>query len=309
MRHSDETIELLVTLQAALAPRALTEAMLAARASGAQGTTRKTLERLVRACGIGVNPAALKAARSVVATGAFPLTVLDPFYPAAFLSHLGAGAPSILFCLGNRALLAADGVAIVGMRRPTADGRNAARSYACALSRAGAPVVSGNARGIDAEAHEAALDCGGSTIVFPPAAIDQFEPSFAEPADWARWLVLSPFRLGEKDLRWQFLRRNELVAAFSMGAIVAETGTRGGTLNTVGHLRRLGRPWFVVRHAPGAEHFDAHRALLGTGGRPLPPSATSRGVARLLTTCRDGATLLPPDADNPTDLFGIPAHG
>ena len=65
--------------------------------------------------------------------------------------------PAALHVLGNPAVLDAPRVAIVGTRVPTEYGLRITRAIAGALARAGACVVSGMARGIDAKAHLAAL--------------------------------------------------------------------------------------------------------------------------------------------------------
>jgi predicted Rossmann fold nucleotide-binding protein DprA/Smf involved in DNA uptake len=64
---------------------------------------------------------------------------------------------------------------------------------------------------------------------------------------------------------WCFLRRNTLVAALCKAALVAETGTKGGTLDTVRKLEKMRRPTFVVQLPAGAKHANAHQLLIAGG--------------------------------------------
>lgn len=244
--------------------------------------------------------AARRMAARLSETGACALTVRDEAYPDRVRRLLGAKAPAVLYVRGNVGLFSEPSVAIIGTRRPSAAGRLAARSWAEALARAGWMVTSGNAPGVDAVAHQAALRAGGRTLVYPPVPLDVFEPSFdptGSPPE--ALLVASPFAPGTAVAPWCFLRRNELVAAQSGAALVAETGTRGGTLNTVGHVRRLGRDLFVTDLPDAAAHRRAHEMLAAGGARRVPVECTP---AALRTLLRAAARPLPARSGS-ADLF------
>src|SRR5690606_28950683 len=93
-------------------------------------------------------------------TGRALITLGDARYPAGLLNL--SDPPLVLFAQGRLELLQATGVAIVGSRHPTPQGRDNAHAFARALSQAGLSVVSGLALGIDGAAHEGALDAEGS---------------------------------------------------------------------------------------------------------------------------------------------------
>lgn len=198
------------------------------------------------------------------------ITLTEGTYPRRILDVLREGAPPLLYCRGDVGLFEKPNVAIIGTRRPSALGRGAARHYARLVVAQGWVVVSGNAIGVDAAAHESALENGGTTVVFPPVPLDAYEPSFRAVAADSRVLVASRFVPGSSVTPWNFLARNELVAALCRGAIVAETGVRGGTLDTVGHLRRLHRPIFVVALPPEAKHYRAFLMLCASGATAIP---------------------------------------
>ncbi|HYU26309.1 MAG TPA: DNA-processing protein DprA, partial [Thermoanaerobaculia bacterium] len=102
------------------------------------------------------------------------LTLADDDYPE-LLRHL-PDPPLALFYRGNTALLKKPAAAMVGSRRASAYGLNAARHLAGQLAIAGVTVISGLARGIDAASHEAALDAGGDTIAVLGTGIDIVYP-------------------------------------------------------------------------------------------------------------------------------------
>src|ERR1051325_934805 len=102
------------------------------------------------------------------------ITFADEAYPEP-LRHI-ADPPLALFVRGDVALLAKPSVALVGSRRATAYGLNAAQHLAKQLVSAGVTIVSGLARGIDGAAHEATLDAGGDTIAVLGTGIDVVYP-------------------------------------------------------------------------------------------------------------------------------------
>jgi DNA processing protein len=199
----------------------------------------------------------------------------SPEYPARMWAALGHEAPPLLYAMGKLESLQLPAFAIIGTRRPSGYGKAAACSYAEECVKADWVVISGNAPGVDATAHEAALASGGATIVCPPVSLEQFTPSFNTHGRNENTLVLSPFVPGSEVEPYCFLRRNSLVAALCRGGLVAETGTRGGTLDTVKKLRGLDRPLWVAQLPESAAHANAHRMLLSGGGMPVPLEASA----------------------------------
>jgi DNA processing protein len=181
----------------------------------------------------------------------------------------------VIAVLGHAHLLARDMVAIVGARNASALGRRLAWSLARDLGEAGLAIASGMARGIDAAAHEAALDtgtvavvAGGIDIVYPPENQGLYD------ALRERGALISEMRLGEAPQARHFPRRNRLISGLSRGVVVVEAAERSGSLITAQYALEQGREIFAV---PGS---------------PLDPRA--RGCNRLL---REGATLTESAAD------------
>jgi DNA processing protein len=255
-------------------------------------------EQLASGCpAVEVTSRARQLADALHALGANCITLADRNYPERIRLLLADEAPPVLYYFGNLALLDQISISIIGTRRPTADGRKAAISFAAALADARVAVTSGNAPGIDAAAHATAISSGGTTVCFPPVPLDQFEPAFAPPPDPKSWLVMSPFVPGSPVQPWNFLARNALVAAQAGAALIAETGTRGGTLNTVQHLRRLRRPMFCVRLPKGARHAKSHAMLAAAGAEYVPPSAGPEAMQSILSAAQQPLVRVEPSRD------------
>lgn len=162
-----------------------------------------------------------------------------------------ASPPQSLYSIGSIGALSAPCVAVVGTRDPTTYGLRIARALSVALSRAGACVVSGMARGIDAESHRAVLSEGGSTVAVLGTGVDVAYPAAHRELHrliGAKGLVLSENPPGAHAHRGAFPRRNRIIAALGKLTIVVEAGHRSGALNTALQALDLGR---VVAAVPG----------------------------------------------------------
>lgn len=175
-------------------------------------------------------------------------------------------------------------VAIVGTREPTAYGQRIAGELAAAMARAGVVVVSGLARGIDAAAHRAALEAGGTTVGVVAGGVD-----VAYPRGHARLQdlvaesggLLSEWPNGTTPRPFAFPRRNAFIAALADATIVVEAGLQSGAHGTALHAEQLGR---------------------NVGAIPGPiDSPQSAGTNRLL---RDGAQVIA-SLDDALALVGV----
>jgi len=198
--------------------------------------------------------------------GAVALTPDDLEYPDAF-SQL-SDPPFLVFAAGDLSLLRRPMVALVGTRRPSAYGRQAAASLSTALVDAGYAVVSGMASGIDAAAHRAALDAGGGTVGVLGHGIERVYPAenrglFREVRE--RGLLLTEYAPGEDPKAGNFPRRNRLVAALSQGVLVVEMGLRSGARHTVDAALELGREVFAVPGPIGSEASEGTNQLIKQG--------------------------------------------
>jgi DNA processing protein len=192
----------------------------------------------------------------------------DPGYPQLLLQT--ADPPLLLYAMGRADLLANACIAVVGSRNPTPQGAENARAFARTLGDAGLTVVSGLAMGIDAAAHEGALDAAGSTIAVVGTGLDVVYPkrNLALARRIAQQgLVLSEYPLGMPSLPANFPRRNRIIAGLSRGTLVVEAALGSGSLITARLAVEAGREVFAI---PGSIHSPQSRgchALIKQGAK------------------------------------------
>ena len=201
------------------------------------------------------------------------LLVQDQAEFPAILRHT-EDAPVVLYALGNLKRLAANAIAIVGTRHPTADGIANAHAFAQHLATRGWCVVSGLANGIDGAAHRGALRAGvlaASTIAVLGTGIDTIYPrthaGLAAEVVGHGGLLLSEFALGTAPIASNFPRRNRLVAGLTRGTLVIEAALKSGSLITARLATDLGREVFAL---PGSIHSPLSRgphALIQQGAK------------------------------------------
>ena len=168
---------------------------------------------------------------------------------ARFPHRLAAltGGPSTLYCRGNTDLLHAECIAVVGTRQATDYGIEATRAIVTELVRAGVTIVSGLALGIDAVAHRATLDAGGSTIAVLGSGVDDATIGPRQNLPLARdilangGLVCSEYPAGTRADTWTFPARNRIVSGLSRAVIVTEAARKSGALITARLAAEQGR--------------------------------------------------------------------
>jgi DNA processing protein len=180
------------------------------------------------------------------------LTLADTDYPASLLEI--SDPPPVLYLKGNRVLLSATGIAVVGSRNATPVGLQNAEAFSRALSAAGLTIISGMALGIDAAAHRGGLDGGASSIAVVGTGLDLVYPArnkalARELAE--KGLIVSEFSLGTPALAQNFPRRNRIISGLSRGVLVVEAALASGSLITARQAAEQGREVFAI---PGTIH-------------------------------------------------------
>ncbi|MFK7894233.1 MAG: DNA-processing protein DprA [Myxococcota bacterium] len=199
---------------------------------------------------------------------------LVPLGDSAYPSLLEAveDAPLVLSVRGVVKALSTPSIGIVGARAATREACAHARRLGRELASAGLTVVSGLARGIDAEAHRGAMEGGGRTVAVLACGIDQIYPP--EHRGLAkeiveRGAVISELPLGAPPRRTHFPLRNRIISGLSRGVIVVEARRRSGSLITVRHALSQGREVFVVPGAVSGPFSEGTNQLLRDGARPV----------------------------------------
>jgi DNA processing protein len=200
--------------------------------------------------------------------------IASPAYPER-LRRL-PDAPALLLVRGTAALLGVRAVAIVGARAATVYGRAIARRLAFELARAGLAVVSGLARGIDAAAHEGALEAGGATLAFqacgPERVYPQAHRGLAERIA-AQGAVLSEFPVGTPPKAGYFPLRNRLISALSEAVVVVEGRERSGSLVTARRAAEQGVDVFAVPGPVDSPTSAGPHALIRDGAKLVRDAA------------------------------------
>lgn len=176
----------------------------------------------------------------------------DPRYPKALREI--ADPPAILFVRGDPALLSRPQLAIIGSRNPSAQGKQTAYQFARHLASPELCITSGLALGIDAAAHQGALDAEGPTIAVMGTGPDRVYP--ARNRDLAiriaeHGALISEFPIGTGPNPGHFPRRNRIISGLSLGTLVVEAGVESGSLITARLAAEQGREVFAI---PGSIH-------------------------------------------------------
>lgn len=171
----------------------------------------------------------------------------DETYPP--LLKETANPPAVLFYRGEAPVWSRT-VAIVGARKATAYGVNAASHLAEALAKEGVTVISGGARGVDTASHTGCLSGGAPTAAVLACGLDVTYPPenrnlFRRICE-AGGAILSEYPLGTPPLGRQFPARNRIIAGMCRAVVVTEAAERSGSLITADFALEEGRDVFAV---------------------------------------------------------------
>ncbi len=208
-------------------------------------------------------------------------------YPP-LLKAIGKDAPKQLYYKGNwDDAIFKNCLAVVGARRMTGYGKHVVEQMVQDVARAGVTIVSGFMYGVDAAAHEAALQVKGRTIAVMPCGIDRVHPAYqkklyADIIDHGG-LILSEFAGTMLPSNWTYPKRNRIVAGLSQATLVIEASKKSGSLITAGFAKKYNRKLFAV---PGSITNEL-----------------SQGTNQLLREGAEGAT----SSRDILDFFDVPA--
>ncbi len=180
--------------------------------------------------------------------------------------------PQRLYVIGNPAVIQ-EGLAVIGARKATPYGRGLCRRFAGEAARRGLVIISGGAYGCDAEAHRAALDAGGKTLVFFGGGCDHVYPArhlslFQEIVDKGGAIV------SEHDWEfpaqpYTFRARNRLIAGLAKATLIVEAGLPSGTFSTADDALSAGREVYVVPGPITSPTSAGTNRLLLQGATPI----------------------------------------
>lgn len=184
------------------------------------------------------------------------ITLLDEDYPRLLKEIYDP--PYIMYIRGELKKEDEFGIGIVGTRKLSNYGQQAADHISGDLAQAGLTIISGLAHGIDTVAHLAALRNKGRTIAVVGSSIDNqsiFPPSNRRLAEYVsqNGAVLSEYPIGAPALKQHFPARNRIISGLSLGTIVIEAPEKSGALLTARHALDQNRELFAI---PGSIYSD-----------------------------------------------------
>ena len=196
----------------------------------------------------------------------FPTALRQTHPPVRELLGLGSEAYA-------RQLFRKPGVAVVGSRQATAQGRADAMWFSSALSKEGLAIISGLAQGIDAAAHRGGLAGHGKTAAILGNGLDQIYPrqhaGLAKEIQQQGGCLLTEYPAGTPARPQHFPNRNRIIAGLCQAVLVVEAMPNSGSLITARHALDLGIDVYVV---PGSIHLPQSAGcnkLIHQGAQPV----------------------------------------
>jgi len=190
------------------------------------------------------------------------LTLTDPKYPA--LLKKISDAPFLLYVRGKPSYRVSSGgkhekipirmnrtLAVVGTRKVSRYGVEVTQKIVTDLVSAGVTIVSGMAYGVDAVAHQSALDGGGQTVAVLGCGVDVIAPPsnrrlYEEIIASGRGAIVSEMPLGLRPNKGIFPARNRIISGLSLGVLVTEGADDSGALITARYAGEQGRDVFAI---------------------------------------------------------------
>lgn len=237
------------------------------------------------------------------------LTLRHPKYPAQ-LKEI-PDAPFVLYVLGGKTATPIDlrrTIGVVGTRKITAYGAEVTRRLTTQLVQNGFTIVSGLAYGVDAVAHQAAIDAGGNTIAVLGCGVDVIAPAsntnLYTAISSGHGCIVSEMPLSHRPGKGLFPARNRIISGLSLGVLVTEGADDSGALITARNAAEQGRDVFAIPGPITSAYSKGPARLLKQGavlvediedimnalgletGQVLPNAGTSRALADLTDTER-----------------------
>ncbi len=197
--------------------------------------------------------------------GACFVAMGEPEYPAAL--KMSDAPPPMIAVQGSLDCLTRHSVSIVGSRNSSLSGAKITRKITQDLASAGYVISSGLARGIDTEAHKAALSsgtiavfAGGLDVIYPPENVSLCREIIEQEG-----ALISEMPFGWQPRAKDFPRRNRIVAGLSLGLVVIEAAKRSGSLISARLANEMGRLVFAVPGSPLDPRCAGTNGLLKDG--------------------------------------------
>lgn len=198
--------------------------------------------------------------------------ITDPRYPQR-LKRL-KNPPEVLFFKGNwHQEIFQTCLAVVGSRRMSTYGQEMVQRLVSPLAQNGVTIVSGFMYGVDATAHQAALNVRGKTIAVMGCGIDIIRPKNQKElynnVILLNGLILSELAGNHPAFRWTFVKRNRIVVGLSQAVLVVEAGEKSGALITAKIAQEHKTPVLAVPGQATSGVAQGTNWLIKNGAKPV----------------------------------------
>ncbi len=187
--------------------------------------------------------------------------------------------PERLYCIGNtKCLTLMPGLAIVGARTATPYGLACAERFASMAADLGITVVSGGAIGCDQAAHRGALNNRGKTVVVLGSGANVAYPrrakSLFERVIESGGVLVSELKWGSPPQRWEFRKRNRIIAGLAQAVLIVEAGLPSGTFSTADYALEAGKDVLAVPGSILSRESYGSNTLIYQGATPIIDDST-----------------------------------
>ena len=237
--------------------------------------------------------------------GLWVVTRSDPEYPRRLKQRLKTDSPPVLFGCGNKALLNAGGLAVIGSRNASEADLAFTDQVGAKVAKEGFAIVSGGARGVDETAMLGAMKQGG-------VVIGVMADSLLKAATSSKWrkglmddhaVLVSPFYPEAGFSAGNAMARNKYIYCLADSSLVIHSGKKGGTLN--GAEENLKKAWVPLWVKQTTDKDAANADLVAKGGRWLEADTEAFKISELM--CNEGGRANQMK-EQMGDLFSMPAQ-
>lgn len=237
--------------------------------------------------------------------GLWVVTRSDPEYPRRLKRRLKTDSPPVLFGCGNKALLNAGGLAVIGSRNASEADLAFTDQVGAKAAAEGIAIVSGGARGVDETAMQGAIKQGG-------VVIGVMADSLLKAATSSKWrkglmddhaVLVSPFYPEAGFSAGNAMARNKYIYCLADSSLVIHSGKKGGTLN--GAEENLKKAWVPLWVKQTTDKDAANADLVTKGGRWLEADTEAFKISELMCNESGRANQL---REQMGDLFSMPAQ-
>ncbi len=203
------------------------------------------------------------------------ITYFDPCYPSLLKEIYQP--PWVLYAKGDLSLLQKPRqLAIVGSRDATVYSRHALKAMMQELVNEQVVIVSGLAAGVDALAHETAVEFNGKTIGIIAGGFEHIYPKHNLPLAekmMKSQLLLSEYPPNTRPQKWQFPMRNRIISGITKGTLVVEAKRQSGSLITANLALQEGRDVFAIPGSIFSKYSDGTNELIKHGAKLVTNAA------------------------------------